>query len=181
MNPPCPPHFPDPTATLPAFANVTGLSNSLAVVAVPFLFVLCAMAILYLKNYKTRQLQHDTIRLMLEKGQPVPPELFLPQSEPPKKRDDRRSGILWLAVAVGLFAFFHLATINSPDLSVGNQFMIHPSYGPTGIFTGILGFGCYRETCWIALVPGAVGIGLLFNAWLDRRKEKDLSAKGTEK
>jgi uncharacterized membrane protein YeaQ/YmgE (transglycosylase-associated protein family) len=59
--------------------------------------------------------------------------------------------------------------------------MIHPSYGPTGIFTGILGFGCYRETKWIALIPGTVGAALLLCAWLDRRKEKDDSAKGTEK
>ena len=190
MNPlSLPTHSPLPAA-LPVFANTQGLSDSLAIVAIPFLFVVCAMTILYLKNYKTRQLQHDTIRLMLEKGQPVPPELFLPQPEAPKKRDDLRSGILWLAVAVGLFAFFHFATINSPDIrTLPHPFepnyspeTLPPSYGPTTLISGTLNIICYRwVTCWIALVPGAVGIGLLLNAWLDRRKEKGDSPKNAAK
>ena len=43
---------------------------------------------------------------MIEKGQPVPPELFLDPRRRSKPRSDLRSGIVLLAVGVGLVTFF---------------------------------------------------------------------------
>jgi len=174
------PDFAALTAPRPVLATASGLSSSLDVVVIPFLFVLCAMTILYIRNYMTRKMQYETIRLMVEKGLPVSPEHFIPRAEPPKRRDDRRSGILWIAVAVGMFASFTAITANSPDISVGNQYMQHPTYGMTNVCVGTLNFACYRETRWIALIPGAVGVALLLCSWLDRRKGGDESTDGTK-
>ena len=48
---------------------------------------------------------HETIRLMIEKGQPVPPELFLdPKFARP--RNDLRRGVAWIAAGTGIMGAF---------------------------------------------------------------------------
>lgn len=54
---------------------------------------------------KTERLRLETIRAALEKGQAVPPELLSPNGQAKEPRDDRRTGAILVAVAVGVFIF----------------------------------------------------------------------------
>jgi hypothetical protein len=75
---------------------------------VPLLpFALAAFVVaaaLYYANRRNAQ-QHETLRLMVEKGREIPPELLM---SPPKKRSDLRKGLILLAIGIGLMAFFAL-------------------------------------------------------------------------
>ncbi|MEY2880138.1 MAG: hypothetical protein RLZZ15_2518 [Verrucomicrobiota bacterium] len=65
-------------------------------------------------HHNQKKLVHDTARLALEKGQPVPPELLAQLSDReksyPRRRDepgrDIRTGLILVAVGFGLYVFF---------------------------------------------------------------------------
>ncbi len=83
----------------------------IAIVAIALIFgtpVLIVLSILWYKLLQARRV-HDTIRILAEKGMPIPPEL-LPQQ--PGAAADRRRGILLVAVGAGLYLF--LILINGP-------------------------------------------------------------------
>jgi hypothetical protein len=73
----------------------------LAIFGTPILIV---AVILYFSFSKTRAL-HRTVRLMVEKGQPVPEALLNP---PPaqRQRSDMRRGVVLLMVGLGVMLFF---------------------------------------------------------------------------
>lgn len=73
----------------------------LAIFGMPVVIV---AVILYFSFSKNRAM-HKTVRMMVEKGQPVPEALLNP---PPivRQRSDLRRGIKWLLVGVGLMIFF---------------------------------------------------------------------------
>ena len=58
-----------------------------------------------LKNRERQQLQ-DTIRAAIDKGQPLPPEVLDVMTRDvrsmPSAQRDRRLGIIWLAIGIGL-------------------------------------------------------------------------------
>jgi len=56
---------------------------------------------------RTRQ---RTIRMMLEKGQPVPAELLVPATRGLRRRSDARRGVVWTMVGLGLMIW--LAAVN---------------------------------------------------------------------
>lgn len=92
---------------------------------------------------RNRRMRHETIRLALEKGQPIPPDLLEPsESEKAsnrtqkKGRDDRRSGLVLIAISIGAYLFFR----------------------------GVGGDGAQ----WLATIPGLIGVALLVNWFLDR-------------
>jgi hypothetical protein len=66
--------------------------------------ILIVIVILYFSFSKTRAL-HRTVRLMVEKGQPVPEALLNP---PPaqRQRSDMRRGVVLAMVGLGLMLFF---------------------------------------------------------------------------
>lgn len=84
-----PAHVPDP----PAVAVVAVIGFFMAVIAV-------VLALLY-AIFRTHRSRHETIRLMVEKGAPIPKEL-LSQTRAP---NDLRRGILLSALGVGLAVF----------------------------------------------------------------------------
>jgi hypothetical protein len=55
---------------------------------------------------RSRQL-HETIRLMVEKGQPIPPELLQSQDPPRRPRSDLRTGLVLVSVGIGSILFFY--------------------------------------------------------------------------
>ena len=74
----------------------------------PFLIPLAAMGlglagIIFgsLDKMQKRRLRHELLRVALEKGQPLPAEL-LDEPQARRNRDDRRSGLIALAVGVAL-------------------------------------------------------------------------------
>ena len=95
-------------------------------------------------RYKAREATQNTVRLALEKGSELSPELIkqLGEPEPPKDRDLRR-GLIWLAlgIAMVILAF----AVDEPDA-------IGPMIG-SAAFPGLIGvayltmwrFGTRRE------------------------------------
>jgi hypothetical protein len=54
-------------------------------------------------RYRRAQILHDTLRLMVEKGAAIPPELLVSQKPPP---NDFRRGVLLIGLGVGLIGLF---------------------------------------------------------------------------
>lgn len=91
---------------------------------------------------RNRRRRHETIRLALEKGQPVPPEVLdenqtgSPSSARRKAgRDDRRAGIVLLGIAAGMFVAF------------------------AGVGAG--------GAKWLAALPAFLGLALLINRFIE--------------
>ncbi len=53
-------------------------------------------------GHRARQMRHETIRLALEKGQPLPPEVLGPP------RQDKTRGVRLIALGIGLGVFLYL-------------------------------------------------------------------------
>jgi len=47
-----------------------------------------------------------TIRMMVEKGQPVPAELLAPHTRAVRQRSDVRRGVIWTMIGLGAMIFF---------------------------------------------------------------------------
>ncbi|HEY5992515.1 MAG TPA: DUF6249 domain-containing protein [Candidatus Udaeobacter sp.] len=52
------------------------------------------------------RMRQRTIRMMVEKGQPVPAELLAPHTRAVRQRSDVRRGVIWAMVGLGLMIFF---------------------------------------------------------------------------
>jgi len=61
-----------------------------------------------LAKHRHRQLRHETIRLMVEKGQPIPPELLEERKKPPAQPgNDLANGVKLLSAGIGLSLFLY--------------------------------------------------------------------------
>jgi hypothetical protein len=119
-------------------------------IVIPFVFVGFIVGMKFFNDLKARELHHETIRRALEKGQTLPPELLnMRDSAAIKpKSNDRRAGLILIAVGAGLFFFF----------------------GGVTDFGGIHGGTGMR---WVGLIPGLIGVALLINWALERNDKKD--------
>lgn len=93
-----------------------GLANHDNTLVVIFGFVLCLVVIKQISRYQRARLWHDTARLAMEKGQPVPngePDKFA-RGEFPRRRFERhfarydhwrylRHGLVMIAIGVALY------------------------------------------------------------------------------
>jgi uncharacterized protein DUF6249 len=52
------------------------------------------------------RMRQRTIRMMVEKGQPVPAELLAPATRGLRRRSDVRRGVVWAMVGLGMMIFF---------------------------------------------------------------------------
>jgi hypothetical protein len=52
------------------------------------------------------RMRQRTIRMMVEKGQPVPAELLAPATRGVRRRSDVRRGVVWAMVGLGMMIFF---------------------------------------------------------------------------
>jgi hypothetical protein len=93
-----------------------GTAGGIAVAIIGVIFttlfgapVLIVAAIMFFSYLKNRSL-HRTVREMVAKGQPVPPELFATPGSPIKARNDLRRGVILTSVGAGLI--FFLAGVN---------------------------------------------------------------------
>ncbi len=62
------------------------------------------------EKMQKRRLRHELMRLAIERGQPLPPEL-LEETPPRRSRDDRRGGLVSIAVGIGVFLFFRAIAV----------------------------------------------------------------------
>jgi hypothetical protein len=67
--------------------------------------VLIVAFIMYFGFSKSR-MQHRTIRMLAEKGQPIPAELLAPPTPTVRQRSDLRRGVVLCMVGLGLMLFF---------------------------------------------------------------------------
>src|SRR5690348_2138865 len=66
--------------------------------------VLIVAFIMYFGFSKSR-MQHRTIRMLAEKGQPIPADLLAPPTPAVRQRSDMRRGVVWATVGVGVIVF----------------------------------------------------------------------------
>jgi Domain of unknown function (DUF6249) len=86
-----------PEAVIPLVAIIF-----MAVFGAPVLIV----AVIMYFGFSRNRMMHKTIRMMVEKGQPVPPALLAPPAPAQRQRSDMRRGVVLLMVGLGLMLFF---------------------------------------------------------------------------
>src|SRR5438034_5164910 len=52
------------------------------------------------------RMRQRTIRMMVEKGQPIPAELLAPAARSVRRRSDVRRGVIWAMIGLGVMIFF---------------------------------------------------------------------------
>ena len=92
--------------------NIGDLGERMAVPIVAIVFmtifgapVLIVAVIMYF-GFSRNRMMHRTIRMMAEKGQPIPPALLAPPTPALRQRSDMRRGIVLVMVGVGLMVCF---------------------------------------------------------------------------
>lgn len=110
-----------------------------AIIVLPFYF-----------RSKERREMHSTVRAAIEKGQPLPPEMIEAMTKsvklPPTRLRDLRTGIIWLAVGVGIGAATYFGDFIHGD----------------GDFDG---FG-------IACIPAVIGLAYIVLSFFNPNKEQ---------
>lgn len=114
----------------------------------------------YFRNKERRDMQ-ATLRAAIDKGQPLPPDVIdaigrdAPRTKAARARNDLRSGVVWLSVALGIAAFGWVVGYYNYETE------------PTGFFLGA------------ACIPGFIGVALIALGLVDRmsggsRAEREL-------
>ena len=87
---------------IPIVAIVMGCSIPIAVVG---------LALFY--GHRKNRMLHETVRAMIEKGVPIPPEIFKAENASPfprrarRPRSDLRTGLIFIGVGIGVALFMH--------------------------------------------------------------------------
>lgn len=91
-------------------------------VSIPiFGMIFVAVLVIVPRYFKSQERQKvaDTLRMAIEKGQPLPPEVVEAIARdtrlPPSPARDLRTGIIWLGVALGLAVFGIAIGFEEPD------------------------------------------------------------------
>jgi hypothetical protein len=94
------------------FASSDGVGFGAAVIAlagiiVPFLF-LGTLGLLYFTfRHRRQKILHETLRAMIDKGVPIPPELIVPPGRIRRRAgSDLRSGLVIMGAGLGILLFF---------------------------------------------------------------------------
>jgi Domain of unknown function (DUF6249) len=108
-----------------------------------FLIAPIVIFIVFRSIQRRHELWHETARVALEKGQPLPPMPadVAPPSEPAKPANDIRSGLILVAVGAGLYVF--------------------------------LGSLVNRSMGYVGAIPGFIGMALLFFGLLNRSSKSN--------
>ena len=89
--------------------------ESISIILMPvvlFTFIGVSVALGVNARLKRNRMLHETIRAMVEKGQPIPPELLLLQDPARRPKSDLRTGLVLIAVGIGVF-FLPLGNVSS--------------------------------------------------------------------
>jgi len=91
-----------------ALADVTDAIVPIGVVGTVFGFNAVFIGIVAYTLFRLRRLRHETIRMAIEKGQPIPPGLLDPQRRPERPHRDLRTGLILVGAGAGIAAFLRL-------------------------------------------------------------------------
>ena len=97
-------------------ADLQQMRNLVAIpiVAIVFLSIFGAPVLIVIMvgliSLSATRMRQRTIRMMVEKGQPVPAELLVPATRGIRRRSDVRRGVVWTMVGFGLMIW--LAAVN---------------------------------------------------------------------
>jgi hypothetical protein len=84
--------------------------TAITIVSIVFMTSAIIVATVFLFIHKARELRHATIRLALEKGQPLPPDLLdggRQDGRPRSPSSDLNSGVKAFFIGIGLSLFFY--------------------------------------------------------------------------
>lgn len=134
------------------------MENLIPIVAIsmPFLMVVAIVCIpAWLKSKDRREMQ-ATVRTAIQAGQPMPPELIAVLSKEgaraiPSRTRDIRTGIIWLAVGIGIAAFSFLENWSDMGGNFGH-----------GFDGGLLG---------IAAIPTTIGLAYIALSFFNKNKD----------
>jgi uncharacterized protein DUF6249 len=83
---------------------------AIPIVAIVFMTIFGApvliVAVIMYFGFSRNRMMHRTIRMMVEKGQPVPPALLSPSPPAIRQRSDMRRGVVLVMVGLGVMLFF---------------------------------------------------------------------------
>jgi hypothetical protein len=114
--------------------------TAVLVVGTIFGFTAIIVVVSMYARHRARQMRHETIRLALEKGQPLPPEALGSLGSP---QQDLTRGVRLVALGIGLSAFLYL---------------LAPSHG-----------NLHGHNIWaVGLILVAIGVGHLVSYFLTR-------------
>lgn len=115
----------------PAAATVVPVVAILAVFGGPVVVVLGIGLAFFAYQYRRRQLMHQTLNQMVEKGVDIPPHIASVFAEPKPDRDaPMRRGLLLSGLGIGLIIFFFTidvaiaAGVGAIPLSVGLAYLL---------------------------------------------------------
>jgi hypothetical protein len=87
-----------------------GERMAIPIVAIVFMSIFGApvliVAVILYFGFSKNRMMHRTIRMMVEKGQPVPAALLAPPPPAQRQRSDMRRGVVLAMVGLGLMLFF---------------------------------------------------------------------------
>jgi hypothetical protein len=87
-----------------------GERMAVPIVAIVFMTIFGApvliVAVIMYFGFSRNRMMHRTIRMMAEKGQPIPPALLAPPTPAIRQRSDMRRGVVLCMVGLGLMLFF---------------------------------------------------------------------------
>lgn len=140
-------------ALLPAVAWASDLTETvtpIAIVGTVFGFTALIIGIVAYGRFRNQKLRHETIRLAIEKGQPLPSDLLDPVRRRDPRISDLRRGLLLLALGLGAGLFFYFS--NPP--------------------------GAPQHTWAVGFIPGLMGIAYLVSHAVARPKARDPQTAG---
>jgi len=83
---------------------------AIPIVAIVFLSIFGAPVVIVIMiglfTLVVNRMRQRTIRMMVEKGQPIPAELIAPAVRSVRRRSDVRRGVIWTMVGLGVMVFF---------------------------------------------------------------------------
>ena len=83
---------------------------AIPIVAIVFLSIFGAPVLIVIMigmfTLLVSRMRQRTIRMMVEKGQPIPAELLAPAARSVRRRSDVRRGVIWAMVGLGVMIFF---------------------------------------------------------------------------
>ncbi len=70
------------------------------------------VGLIFSYRFKRDRMVQETIRLMVDKGAPIPPELLLPRQAQRRPKSDLRSGLAWCGMGVALLIYLSAVPVN---------------------------------------------------------------------